>query len=70
VDEQAAVDLAGETAKVRAAPQGARRDILNRAAFRLARLVQAGKLAEGEVRTDHAYFPPGPRSREHLRSSD
>jgi Bifunctional DNA primase/polymerase, N-terminal/Protein of unknown function (DUF3631) len=50
--KQAAVDLAGEAAKVRAAPHGARRDILNRAAFKLAQLVQAGKLAEDAVRKE------------------
>jgi hypothetical protein len=45
----AAAALAGEAAKVRATPPGGRNHAVNRAAFKLARLVVAGAIAEAEI---------------------
>ena len=45
-----AQELKSEADRVSNAPPGARNDILNRAAFKLARLVHSGKLVEDEVR--------------------
>ena len=46
-----AQELEAEAERVRNAPPGARNDILNRAAFKLARLVQGGKLARTRCAT-------------------
>jgi Bifunctional DNA primase/polymerase, N-terminal len=45
----AAAALAGEAAKVRATPPGGRNHAVNRAAFKLARLVVLGELGEAEI---------------------
>jgi hypothetical protein len=45
----AAAALAGECAKVRATAPGGRNHAVNRAAFKLARLVVAGAIAEAEI---------------------
>ncbi|MGH9839694.1 MAG: YfjI family protein [Blastocatellia bacterium] len=48
-DSYARAALAGEVARVRDAPNGARNDAVNKAAFALGQLVGAGALSAGEV---------------------